>query len=65
MNEATLKKLKANPHYKLSQKQREELERPPMVEFGTVPKHNHSIPLHDVSMQRVARTSKNDTLETS
>lgn len=38
MNELTIKKLKSNPHYKMSDKQKEEaskINRKPMVEFGT------------------------------
>lgn len=40
----TLEKLKQNPHYKLSQKQKEELndkEINPMIEFGVPPVHQH------------------------
>lgn len=72
-SEATLKKLQANPHYKLSPAQKAELEnqeRKPMVEFGEVPLHqqtnktsNETQPefaTHNTSVVKRGRKKKNE-----
>jgi hypothetical protein len=60
MDAETLEKLKNNPHYKMSAKQKEELrqlERKPMVEFGVPPVHNTSFG-HEVEMEKKKRFSR-------
>lgn len=55
MDQATLKRLSQNPHYKLSAKQRAQLaeeERDPMVTFGEVPRQFGEVPLHKTSPER-------------
>ncbi len=50
MNIETLKQLAKNPHYKLSAKQKAELdavERKPMVTFGSLNTHSNDLPLHN------------------
>lgn len=61
MNIQTLQKLKDNPHYKLSPKQKAELEkskRKPMVEFGGVKRHDNKLPIHPTSPKRKRRTNR-------
>lgn len=67
MNEATRKKLESNPHYKLSAKQKKEireenLNRKPMVEFGTPPVHQNRIEpqfeTHPTNVVKIDRTRK-------
>ena len=71
MNEATLRRLAQNPHYKMSAAQKAELERlkieqaqadrKPMVEFGQTPIHQRNgneIEKHDVRVVKRGRTKK-------
>lgn len=61
MNKSTLEKLKQNPHYKMSEKQRkkmEEEEREPMIEFGEANIHNHNIPIHQTQKSPLKRRSR-------
>jgi len=56
-----LDKLKNNPHYKLSAVQLAELaskERKPMIEFGSLDKHDTTLNKHQAGELRVKRTSK-------
>lgn len=56
MNELTIRKLQANPHYKMSNKQKDEasrIDRKPMVKFGT---HNNIGDTHNNN--RVTRKKK-------
>lgn len=46
MNEATIKRLKSNPFYKPSEKQKMEMEEKPLEEFGDVRIHNDSPTIH-------------------
>lgn len=48
MNESTLERLKNNPHYKMSEKQRREYgkSRQTMVTFGVPPINNHVVEKH-------------------
>lgn len=58
MNRATLLRLKNNPHYKLSaaqQRQLDELERKPMVEFGVPPVNKNGFEKHEVRINRRKR----------
>lgn len=58
MNQATAQRIKKNPFYKMTDEQRreaEEADKKPMVEFGIVDRHNQSVPLHSVRVERVAR----------
>jgi len=60
MNIETLLKLKNNPHYKLSDKQKaflNEYERKPMIEFGLPKLHNQSFPKNDTSFVQKRRTT--------
>jgi hypothetical protein len=54
MDNNALEKLKKNPHYKMSQKQKQAT-REEMVEFGKVPLHNQQIQKHPTGTARVAR----------
>lgn len=57
MNQETLKRLQSNPHYKMGkEKEKPPIKRKPMIEFGQLNRHNQTVPLHDIGMQRVART---------
>ena len=66
MNEATLKRLKNNPHYKMNAKEKAELEelerqRRPMVEFGQTPIHQQEQPefeRHQVVVVKRGRKKK-------
>ena len=61
MNYQTLKKLSQNPHYRLSVAQQAELasqERKPMIEFGSLDKHDTTLNKHQTGELRVKRTSK-------
>lgn len=67
MNKETLLKLKANPFYKMSPDQLRQLreleeanyhddsEEPHMVEIGIIPKHDATIPKHNVIVGRRKR----------
>lgn len=60
MNKETLDRLKNNPHYKLSSKQKEEaksIERKPMKKFGDVEIHNNTPP---IQKDKIVRKGKND-----
>lgn len=48
MNQATLEKLRSNPHYKMSEAQKKEAEEieNPFAEFGILPKHDPKLPKH-------------------
>ena len=49
MNRSTYDQLKKNPHYKMSEQQRIQalsFDGSNMVEFGSVPTHNHSFDIH-------------------
>ena len=53
MNEQTLRKLKNNPHYKMSSKQLEEfnrIDKKPMIKFGNPEIHNNNPILHPVNV---------------
>lgn len=57
MQKYMIEKLKRNPHYKMGkEKEKPPVKRKPMIEFGQFNRHNQTVPLHDVGMQRVART---------
>lgn len=61
MNKATLDRLKNNPHYVMSEKQRREADeesRQSMIEFGEVQTHDASF-----EMTRVARNQNTPTKE--
>ncbi len=58
MDKQTLLKLKNNPHYKLTDKQKALLasfDRKPMVEFGTVKKNSNKFDKHDTETKKVKR----------
>lgn len=66
MNLETLERLEANPHYRLNEKQKQELERlrreevkKPMVEFGVPTIHNTNPELHPTEIKKVKRTKNN------
>jgi hypothetical protein len=49
MDKETLLKLKKNPHYKMSREQKislSNLTRRPMIEFGSLPKHDNTLNIH-------------------
>lgn len=65
MNKDTLLKLAANPFYKMSEDQKRQLaelkeadyhedseQEPHMIEIGVIPKHDSTIPKHDVVVAR-------------
>lgn len=55
MNYHALLKLKRNPHYKMNQKQIEELakyENDPVVLFGVVEKHENTFEQHPVKVRK-------------
>lgn len=61
MDEATLRKLDANPHYTLSKSQREELERiqgkkHPIEPFNMNVEHNNTFNTHDTYPKKRTRT---------
>lgn len=61
MNRATLEKLQQNPHYKISGKQRTQVEdedREDMVEFGQVKMHGQAVPVHQVQHSPLKRRSR-------
>lgn len=61
MEEKTLKKLKQNPFYKLSDKQKEEastIDRRPMIEFGSPNLHNQSFEKHETKVYRKNKKQK-------
>jgi hypothetical protein len=61
MDIQTLQKLSKNPHYKLSPAQREQLsqvERKPMVEFGSPNIHVNEFNRHDVEQTFNRKTKK-------
>ena len=59
-------KLKSNPFYKMNERQLSEMaalekETRPIVSFGVVEKHNHSVPTHD-TFQKKTKISKKKVL---
>lgn len=61
MNQKTLEKLQANPHYKVSAKQysaMSEEERPPMIEFGKVSNNQLPVTKHKTTITKVQRTRR-------
>lgn len=55
MNLYQLEKLKNNPHYKLSLKQKTKLnqiQRKPMVEFGALDIHDNSLKKHNTNQSK-------------
>lgn len=61
MDKETLLRLSRNPHYKLSDKQKEELartQRVQMIQFGEPDLHNQSIPKHDTSFMQKRKSTK-------
>lgn len=64
MNEKTIAKIKNNPFYKPSGAQQAEIaktERKPMVEFGTIDKHDNDFDRHPTSPVVRQRINKNTT----
>lgn len=64
MNIETLKKLKKNPHYKLTKEQEELLRKSevtPVIEFGAPSMHNQIIESHDVKLKRKGRRTVNNS----
>ena len=60
MNYHELLKLKRNPHYKLSDKQKKELaqyENDPVVLFGIVEPHNNKFEQHPVKVKKYGKTA--------
>lgn len=57
MTIGTLKRLKNNPHYKLTEEQLRLLAKDEQEssEFGVLPKHNTAIPKHPVKLEKKAR----------
>lgn len=62
MNKQTLERLQKNPFYKMSPSQKAEaqsIDRPPMVEFGSVPTHSNQFQKHTTGQVKINRIKKN------
>lgn len=61
MNEATVNKLKKNPHYRMTaDQQKPQAERAPMVEFGEPEIHDTNIPIHKTEFVKRKRVGKKE-----
>jgi GH43 family beta-xylosidase len=61
MNRETYERIKANPFYKPSPKQRKEMlefEKKPMAEFGVINKHDTTFEKHDTGQKKLKRKRK-------
>ena len=53
MTEATLERIRKNPHYKHAGIEREI--DAPVVEFGVIPVHDNEVPKHQVALRKKKR----------
>lgn len=55
MNQATYDRLRSNPHYKISERQKASIateKRSSMIEIGRPPIHNQNLPIHETLRRR-------------